>query len=153
MKTAFFSRFAKASGFATLLMIASAFSAFANPVDVNKRIMQQFQNQFKNVTNVTWKSTPQFTSACFILDGVKTSVFYDGSNSLLCVTKEIFKEDLPKEAIKTIDSKYSKFTLKSAIEYIDADGNSSYYVQLQKGSKEQILKSDELGSLSEFEPQ
>lgn len=151
MKTTFFSRLAKASGIAALLLIMATFSSFAAPIEVSKRIMQQFENQFTNAVNVTWKTTPQFTSATFFLDGQKNAVFYDGSNSLICITKEIFLEDLPKDAVKTIETKYSKFTVKSAIEYIDAEGNSNYYVQLQKGNKNEILKSDEYGTLTQFE--
>ncbi len=151
MKTNSFSRFAKATAFAAFVIIACTMSAFAKPLDVNRYIMSKFQNQFKNASNVSWKESQEFTSATFIQNGEKTSVFYDASNNLISITKEISVEDLPTVAQETIATKYKNYTVDSVINYLDGNGIMSYYVKLNRGNKSIILKSDIYGYLNFFQ--
>ncbi len=144
----------KGSVLSAFIFIAFTMSAFAKPSDVSKYLMKQFQKQFKNADHVTWKTTSNFTSATFTIDGEKTSVFYNTANDLIAVSKEITVQDLPKATQRTLTKKYSDKTINSVIDYTDANGNESYYVQLDGNSaKTIILQSDMAGNVSNFQKQ
>ena len=134
-----------------LMFAAFTISAFAKPTEVSKFIVKQFQKQFNQINDVTWKTTNEFISASFHTDGKKTSVFYNNDGNLIGVSKEVTLTDLPKAAQKTIDEHYSKFNVASVIEFTEANGTFNYYIQLQNERKQIILKADELGYISDFQ--
>lgn len=151
MKTTVLNRFVKTTVLAAFMLGAFAMTAAAKPVDVSKFLIKQFQKQFSSASDVTWKTTNEFTSASFVAKGEKTSVFYNNDGNLIGVSKEITVEDLPKAAQKKVDENYSKFSVKSVIEFTDASGTLNYYIQLQNERKQFILRSDELGDISDFQ--
>jgi len=152
MKTNFVNRIAKATTLAAFMFLAFTMSAFAKPTaDVNKQVMKQFAKQFTHASNVTWKTTKDFTSASFTLNGESVQVFYNNSNNLICVSKVVTVEDLPKAAKQTLETKYSDYKVISVIDYTEPDGTLSYFIQLENGKKKTILKSDEYGFTSQFE--
>lgn len=142
----------KTSVLSAFMFIAFTISAFAKPNDVSKYLMKQFQKQFHHAANVTWKTTSNFTSATFTLDGQKTAVYYNTTNDLIAVSKDITVQDLPKAAQRTISKKYSDKAVTSVIDYTDANGNESYYIQLDNyHNKITILQCDEAGNISDFQ--
>lgn len=146
--------FLKTSILSAFMFIAFTMSAFAKTSNVSKYLMKQFQRQFKNASNVTWKTTPDFTSATFTIDGEKTSVFYNATNDLIAVSKQINVDDLPKAAQRNLAKKYSNKTINSVIDYTDANGNETYYIQLDAdNAKNIILQSDMMGNISSFQKQ
>lgn len=150
MKTTF-NRFAKTIALAAFMFLAFTMSAFAKPTDVSKYLVKQFQNQFQNAANVSWKTTSDFTSASFTVNGEKVSVFYNNLNDLVGISKIIAVQDLPKTAQQTISSKYGQYNVVSVINFTDADGNGCYYIQLENNNKQTILKADESGYISNFQ--
>lgn len=144
----------KTSVLAAFMLIAFTMSAFAKPNDVSKYLMRQFQKQFQHATNVTWKTTASFTSATCMLDGDKTSVFYNNDNDLIGISRTISVQDLPKAAQKLLSRKYNGQTIASVIDFTEANGNESYYVQLDNSNgKTIILQCDEAGNVSDFQKQ
>ncbi|MDQ2753414.1 MAG: hypothetical protein M3R72_10375 [Bacteroidota bacterium] len=142
----------KKSLLSAFLFIAFTMSAFASNNDVSKYLVKQFQKQFQHATNVAWKTTSNFTSATFTLDGEKTSVFYNTGNELIAVSREITVQDLPKAAQRSLNKKYSNKNISSVIDFTDAAGNESYYIQLDgNNEKTIILQSDEAGNISDFQ--
>ena len=142
----------KVSILSVFMFIAFTMSAFAANNDVSKYLVKQFQKQFQHATNVTWKITSNFTSATFTLDGEKTSVFYNTSNDLICVSRDVTVQDLPKAAQRTLNKKYSDKNITSIIDLTDATGNENYYIQLDSNNtKTIILESDLSGNVSDFQ--
>ncbi len=142
----------KGSILSAFMFIAFTMSAFAANNDVSKYLVKQFQKQFGHATNVTWKITSNFTSATFTLDSEKTSVFYNTTNDLIAVSKEVTVQDLPKAAQRTLAKKYSNKTITSVIDFTDGNGNESYYIQLDSNNQKTIiLQSDAAGNVSDFQ--
>ena len=142
----------KSSVLAAFMLITFTMSAFAKPNDVSKYLIKQFQKQFHHATDVTWKTTSNFTAATFMLDGDKTSVFYNTSNDLIGVSRDITFQDLPKAAQRLINKKYVDQNITSVIDFTDANGNENYYIQFDKSNgKTIILQADEAGSVSGFQ--
>ena len=141
----------KNTSLAAFMFIAFTMSAFAKPAGVSKNLVKQFQKQFRQAADVTWKTTNDFTSASFFADGSNMSVFYNTDNTIIGVSKEITVQDLPKAAQKNIDEYYSKFKVVSVIELTDAGGALNYYIQLKNERKQIILCSNELGYISNFQ--
>lgn len=142
----------KTSILATFMFVAFTMSAFAKPNDVSKYLVKQFQKQFQHATDVTWKTTSSFTSATFMLDGNKTSVFYNTSNDLVGISRDITVQDLPKATQRLLNKKYAGQAIASVIDFTDANGSENYYVQLDKSNGKQIiLQADEAGNVSDFQ--
>ncbi len=151
MKTTIVNHFVKTTALATFMFIVFAASAFAKPTDVSKYLVKQFQKQFQNADNVTWKTTDRFTSASFDLNGDKVSVFYNNENNIVGISKTISLQDLPKAAQQALSTTYSVYTPTDLIDFTDADGNETYYMQLQHNGKQVILQSDVRGHVSDYQ--
>lgn len=149
MKTTFI-RIAKASAVAAFMFIAFTTSAFAKPIEVSNYLSRQFEQQFRGASNVSWKITSQFTSATFMQNDQKVSVFYNTGGELVGVSRTIDVKDLPKKAQQVLNNRYSDHTVVSVIEFTDSDDVVRYYIQLENNNKQSILQTDELGSLSDF---
>ena len=142
----------KVSILSAFMFIAFTMSAFAANNDVSKYLIKQFQKQFGHATNVTWKTTNNFTSATFLLDDEKTSVFYNTGNDLIGVSREITVQDLPKAAQRILSKQYRDKNIASVIDFTEANGNENYYIQLDSNKgKSIILQSDEAGNVSDFQ--
>ncbi len=150
MKTAFF-RLTKTALLTAFMFIAFTMSAFAKPTDVSKYLVKQFQKQFQQAANVAWKTTDQFTSATFTLDGNNMIVFYNPQNDLIGVSKTITLQDLPITAVQAINMKYGNDKIVSVINFTDAEGISNYYIQIESNNRQIILKSDDQGYLSNYQ--
>lgn len=148
MKTGF-NRFAKTTAVAAFLFFTM--SAFATPpVEVSNYLVRQFEHQFAGASNVTWKTTDQFTSASFIQDGKKVSVFYSPEGDLAGVSKVITVNDLPAKTQQKLATQYRDYTIMSVIDFVDAEGTTMYYVQLENNNQQSILQVDNYGSVSNF---
>ena len=150
MKT-MFNRLLKTTVLAAFMFIAFSMSAFAKPMDVSKYLVKQFQKQFQHATNVTWKITDRFTSATFTLNGDKVAVFYNNQNDMIGLSKDITVQDLPKAAQKIINAQYNNQKVVSVIDFTDANGSESYYIQLDANGKQTILQADDGGRISNFQ--
>ena len=150
MKTTFI-RFAKTTALAAFMFIAFTMSAFAKPIEVNDYLIKQFESQFRGASNVTWKTTAQFTSASFMQNGQKVSVFYNSQSDLIGVSKTITVTELPKKAQQTLTARYNDYTVVSVIDFTNEEGVESYYIQLDNKGKQIILQSDEFGSVTDFQ--
>ena len=149
MKTTFI-RFAKTTAVAAFAFIAFTTSAFAKPIEVSNYLAKQFEQQFRGASNVTWKTTSEFTSASFLQDGQKVSVFYNTSSELIGVSKIITTNELPRKAQQALANRYNDYVVVSTIEFTDGDGVVKYYIQLENNNKQTILQSDDNGSVSDF---
>ncbi len=134
------------------LVISAAFvsRSAAMPENVDAKILNHFAKTFKSAENVTWTSTKDYSKASFVRNNKRMEVFYNSKDELICTTTYVDMQDLPDATQQTIEDKYNGYSRTSAIKYVDADGNTLYYIQLDNDKKSIVLQSDTDGFTSVF---
>lgn len=137
----------------TLAVIALGTSAFA---DTNKKTSyngtSHFTSTFTKAKEVNWTSDNKFEKASFLENGVKKEVFYTPQGELIGTTKTFAFDKLPKSALQTITIKYTypDYQLEDCIEFENADGETSYFISMEKGNTKLILEISTFGQVSVF---
>jgi hypothetical protein len=118
----------------------------ANTVNVSYSVLNQFNSDFANATNVTWTVNNNFQKAEFILEGVKTTAFYNLQGEFVALTENIDAKAVPAKAQKEIDQYYKGYTVNGVIVIQnntavnpDAD-ETAYFADLRNGDKEVLVK-------------
>ncbi len=150
MKTNPVTRIAKNTLLAATLFVAFTASAFAKPLTVNTQLKQHFEKQFKNATDINWKTTDLFTKVSCTVDNQRTDIFYNSNDEFLGTSVAVYLESLPSNAVQTILKKYSDYTVNSVIKFTEAGGIVSYYAEVEKNNKTMVLKADTEGYVSVY---
>ena len=133
-----------------LLTVAVATSAFATGENnISYFVLNNFNRDFKNATNVKWTSKTGLAEATFIMDNRKMDVFYNPDGSLYAVSKTINLDELPVSAKRTFAKRYAGYTVKEAIQY-DGTDEQSYYLSTENEKETVIIKIDHSEHLSVF---
>lgn len=124
---------------------------------------EQFYRDFGDVS-ATWRRKSPYDVATFTKDGVQQSAYYDADAQLVGTTFQKAYTDLPAKARETIEKKYKEYTVDAVIyfddnEYNDTDmtlygqqfdDEDNYFVELVKGTKKIVLRSNMAGDVSFF---
>ena len=139
----------------TLIAVAIGTSAFADPNTsaVNRKVLNNFSNEFIGAKNISWKISSDFIKASFVYDEKVIDAFYTADGDLIGRSCEFNFAKLPKKAIASIAEKYPypPYKLKECIEYTNADGEKNYFVSFEKSSQLVVLQVSLTGEVSEFQ--
>jgi hypothetical protein len=133
---------------AALIVVAAGTSAFA--LDTNKenyKVRNNFQAQFAGAQNVNWSVKDNYVKASFTLLDESVEAFYSKDGDLIGVSRKVDLKQLPLSAIQKIKKEYASYKVIETIEF-DKEGEKSYYVSLEDGSKKQILEVSLYGNVS-----
>lgn len=144
MKQLFFAALVAAS------LTTSAFASTTSSIQTND--CKDLNCVVENFKNVVVTNRANFTKASIVEDNIKQEMFYNNQGEFIGASKNINYDKLPANAIKTISKHYKapKYTVKSCIEFLNADNNTHYYVSLDTKTARTILEIDELGNTSVF---
>ena len=131
--------------------------------DVSYEAKEQFYRDFGD-TPATWRRETPYDIATFTKDGVLQSAYYDADAQLVGTTFQKNYADLPTKAKETIEKKYKGYAVDAVIyfddnEYNDTDmilygqqfaDEDNYFVELVKGTKKIVLRSNMAGDVSFF---
>lgn len=131
--------------------------------EVSFAAKEQFYRDFGNIS-AAWRRDSPYDIATFTKDGMQQSAYYDADAQLVGTTMHKTYADLPAKARETIEKKYGGYTADDIIyfddnEYNDTDmilygqqfdDEDNYFVELIKGSKKIVLKSNMAGDVSFF---
>jgi hypothetical protein len=118
----------------------------ATKINVSYRVVNEFNTNFADAKNVTWSVNHDFQKASFILNGVKTTAFYNLQGEFVAVTMNVDAKAIPAKASAEIASNYKGYTIEGVIVVQnntelnpDAD-ETAYFVELKSDSKEILVK-------------
>lgn len=136
---------------AVLMTAAISTSAFATDVNkVSYQILNSFQNEFSEATQVEWSFTSKYTKATFILAEEQIEAFYSADGEQIGVSRKVDLKKLPIKAVQKIKKSFADFNIKEVIEF-DQNGEKNYYVSLNKGNKTEVLQVSLFGNVTPFE--
>lgn len=135
---------------AAMLVAALGSSAFALDVNkVNFKVLNSFSENFKDVSNVVWRITDNYTQASFTIGEEKLEAYFSEEGDMIATSRKVAFKQLPLNAIQKIKEKYSDYSVTDVIEFTN-DGQKGYYLSMEKGSRKQILEVSLYGNVSLF---
>jgi len=118
----------------------------AHTVTVSYTVVNQFAADFANAKNVTWVVNGNFQRADFVLEGVKTSAFYNHQGEFVALTEEVSSKAVPAAAQKEIDAQYKGYTVDHVIVLqnnteLNPDAEATvYFADLKKDAKDVLVR-------------
>jgi hypothetical protein len=118
----------------------------AHTVNVSYSVVNQFNADFANATNIVWTVDADFQRADFILEGVKTTAFYNRAGDFVALTMDVDAKAIPAAALKEIATDYKGYTVNKVIVVqnntaVNPDAEETgYFADLKSGDKEVLVK-------------
>ena len=123
-----------------MLLTIGITQTFAND-KINEAITNSFKQEFLNAQNVQWQSQDNFVKATFDMDGQVMFAFYSKDAQLLGVVRNILSDKLPINLLTSIKKDYNDYWISDLFE-LASSGQSCYYITLENGEEQLVLKSD-----------
>lgn len=135
-----------------------------NRDEVSNLTKNQFAIDFPKARNVRFVRSNDFDEVLFTSGKKQLKAYYDYDNELVGTTQSKTFADLPQNAQKEILKKYAGYTPREVIKFDDNESNETdmvmygtpfddadnYFVDLQSGNKDVIVKVDLAGNISLF---
>ncbi len=132
--------------------------------EVSYMMEQQFAIDFPDATEVSFQKSKWFDEGDFTLNGKRTRAYYDIHSKLVGTTNKVLFSDLPLSAQQDIRKWYTDYQVKEVFMFDDNEENDSdmimygsafedadnYFVQLEKGSKDIVVKVTPRGIVSYY---
>lgn len=133
--------------FAAAILVST--SSFANPINPESD-KGNLKSLLGKVSNVQWKSAAKFEKASVQVEEQKVEVFYNTDGDLIGTTRYQDFDKLPKNALKTITSKYTfpGYALQECIAFTNEYNETSYYVSMTTDKEYLVLAISDYGDVS-----
>jgi hypothetical protein len=118
----------------------------AHTVTVSYTVVNKFAADFANAKDITWTVNNNFQRADFVLEGVKTSAFYDLQGEFVAVTEDVTAKAVPAASLKEINAKFNGYAVDHVIVLqnnteLNSDAEATvYFADLKKGEKEVLVR-------------
>jgi hypothetical protein len=123
---------------AILFTFSAAFARDIKPVP--DAIVSELQQEFKNASNVTWKTTPTFYKAAFTVGNNPLEAFYSYEGRLIGVSRKITVDQLPLGLIKKVNEKGAATEITDLFELL-TDRGTEYFIRYGTGKGQKTFKS------------
>src|ERR1700761_7093419 len=114
---------------AVILFFTVIGAANANP-DLKFPGATNFETQFPQATNISYKVKGLITEVNFLWNNMKLQAYYDGDGNLLATCRPVDLNNLPVAAQLALKNQYPGDVARDAIEYNDPNDEVSYYVTM-----------------------
>ena len=121
----------------------------ANDKNVSKQVQDALAREFAGASYVQWEAyrSKDIYQASFILNQQRLFAFFDGQGKLLSTGRYIPANNLPILVSKSIDTKFSGYQVKEAMEYTD-DNETVYAIVLENEKKSIVANAYSGGNIS-----
>jgi hypothetical protein len=134
---------------AATLLVALTSATFADGKNSNAKLLSDLKTALKSVDESTWKSTDSYRKATFNLNGKNVSAFVNPETTeLIGFSFPIEASALPEGTTENVAKKYQGWQMINPIMFINAAGQVSYFVQVNKGQNSLALRISSTGKPS-----
>lgn len=112
-----------------------------NKDDVSKRVETSFKKEFSTAEQTSWSKINDLYKAQFKLNGQVMFAFLNEEGQLVGVYRNILSTQLPIQLMTQVKEDYSDYWISSLFE-MAKDSETSYYITLENGSHQLVLKSE-----------
>lgn len=120
----------------TALLMAFGVTFAKDIKPVPESIVKKLTREFKNASNVHWKTTDNFYKATFVADEESYDAFYSFDGQLIALSRPITANQLPMGLGKEVKEKSATHSVSDLFE-IWSERGTEYYVTFhnEKGAK------------------
>ncbi len=116
-------------------------SAFANEVTIKKEVLNAFNSNFTNATEISWTISDTYYKAAFTLNDLKVFAFYNLDGQFLGLTRYINSLQLPVRLHSSLMKNYPGKWITDLFE-VSNDEGTTYYITVENADTKIILKSN-----------
>lgn len=138
---------------AVIFFLSVIGAAKANPLDGKDLSFigsRNFQHQFPQATEVSYKVTGQYTEVNFLWNDMQLQAFYDVEGNLLATCRPVTVNNMPVAAQMSLKDQYAGSVARDAIEYNDPNDGVCYYVTMIGPKTSYMLRVSTGGTISVF---
>jgi hypothetical protein len=112
--------------------------------------IENFNKTFPQAVITGYKSKGDLTEVNFTWNGLQLMAFYSAEGELVATSRTIDFSSLPVTAQLKLKADYSNYVPRQAIEFVDADNGTSYYVSIVNVKTTLLLHVTADGMISVF---
>ena len=124
---------------AMVMTISVMFAQDMKPVP--SFVIKELEAEFKNVTNLQWKTVDQFYKATFTTDGRQLEAFYTVDGTLTALSRRLTVNQLPLALIKDSKEKTINYEISDLFELLTDDG-TEYFLFLSNAKETRKFRSE-----------
>ncbi len=125
-----------------LALSVSTLLAFAGDEDVNPKVLNAFNNEFKTAREVEWTVGNDYYKATFTYNDRHVFAYYNVNGELLALTRYMSPFDLPLALQSSLRKIYSGYWISDLFEVANNDG-TAYYITLENADTKTVLKASD----------
>jgi hypothetical protein len=123
----------------TLAIAIGSLTSFAREAEVTQKVLDAFNSEFNQATEVSWTVTKDYYKATFMYNDRYVFAYYTENGELLAMTRYISSDDLPLSLITSLKKNYGDYWISDLFEMAKNEG-TQYVVTLENADSKLILK-------------
>lgn len=123
----------------TLAIAVSTLGAFAGEAEVNPKVLDAFNNEFKTAKEVEWSVGIDYFRATFTYNDKHVYAYYNVNGELLGLSRFISPDDLPLALQSNLKKTYGDYWISDLFEVANNEG-TTYYVTVEDADAKIVLK-------------
>jgi len=123
---------------------------------VNPAVEAKFKKQYGNLVNVSWSvvddlSDVHITIATFTENAEEKEVYYYDDGEILGIGKNIRRELLPENVVKSINSRFNGGIIQTAYEFKERSSATKYFVRVITPKHTMLVSANEFGETKVYQ--
>ena|SRR5690349_16287807 len=121
---------------ATAMLLSLSTIYAQEQVSVPAFMVKHLNDEFKEASNVQWRTVDMFYKATFLVDGNQLDAYFTFDAKLTAVARKLKVEQLPLALIKEVKEKAMYYSISELFELL-TDNGTEYFLSLsdEKGTK------------------
>ena len=124
--------------FAALMLISTV--TFAQGIIPSEKLQKEFSLEFAQATDVKWEKVADYYKASFIEDGQYFTVYFNASNKLESISRNIGTNMLPLSLQKDLKNKVSESSWIADCFELSMENGTEYYVVVESENEKTIYQ-------------
>jgi hypothetical protein len=125
-------------------------AAFANDDNVNAQVNKSLHMLFKITDENGLTNATSYKQRTFVYKGIEVTAFKNETTGWLGFFKRLPVDNLPSNAVSSIQRKYKGCTIENATMYFNNDAAISYFAEIVSNNKRILLKIQPSGKIKVF---
>ena len=124
--------------FAALMLMSTV--TFAQGILPSENLQKEFSLEFAQATDVKWEKVADYYKASFIEDGQYFTVYFNASNKLESISRNIGTNMLPLSLQKDLKNKVSESSWIADCFELSMENGTEYYVVVESENEKTIYQ-------------
>ena len=124
--------------FAALMLMSTV--TFAQGIIPSENLQKEFSLEFAQATDVKWEKVADYYKASFIEDGQYFTVYFNASNKLESISRNIGTNMLPLSLQKDLKNKVSESSWIADCFELSLENGTEYYVVVESENEKTIYQ-------------